>query len=131
MSDVRCVDHPGLRQVPSNARAVEQRLPIAEDDRDDMQLHLIDQALGQALAGKVGASADRGVAVTGCFSGELDCGPHTVCYEDEFDRAAGRRPRWSVGHHEMGHPVWRVFPTACVVPRTEGAAADDDRPRWC
>ena len=25
MSDVRCVDHPGLRQVPSNARTVEQR----------------------------------------------------------------------------------------------------------
>ena len=58
MSDVRCVDHPGLREVPSNARAVEQRRPIAEDDRDDMQLHLIDQALGQALAGEVGASAD-------------------------------------------------------------------------
>jgi hypothetical protein len=81
--------------------AVEQRHPIPEQNGDNVQLDLIDQALGQALPGDVGASSDGGVAVARRLSGELDCGPHAVRYEDELDCPAGRRPRWSVGHHEV------------------------------
>jgi hypothetical protein len=58
--------------------AVEQRRPVPEQDGNKVQLHLINQVLGQALPGNVGASSDGDVAVARRLSGELDCGWHTI-----------------------------------------------------
>jgi hypothetical protein len=81
-----------------------------------VQLHLFDQVLDQAMPGDVGASSDGGVTVYCQVSGELDGGAHTVRNESGLDSPLRCRRWWSVGHHELGPPVWSVIPSTGAVP---------------
>ena len=59
------LDGAELFQSQAGADVVEQASAAAEQDRDDVQLDLVDEAFGQVLTDHLGAAADEDVLAAG------------------------------------------------------------------
>ena len=59
------LDHPEQFELHVRADAGEEARAATEEDRDDVELHLVHQPGGQVLVDDVGASADEDVLVAG------------------------------------------------------------------
>ena len=106
------LDH--ARALKPDLRApevVEQPGPVSKEDRDDVELHFVDQPCLEVLLSDVRATAQADVLIAGSFPGRLEGGSDSVGDEREAGASLlGNRLAGVVGDDEDRHVERRIVP---------------------